>query len=294
MSSFIKPLPKHWKPTDFALSEVILGEPVQHIAKTVCLLESRCDDYADYLRAIFREREQKWNHAIDQWNSEECQHGELLRNLCQAVDTDYRFESLMAKYKSLVSYHAPTGNSVRGSVGAELVSRCIVEALASTLYRVLADAVDDPKCRRVFSALAQDEARHFGMFLKMLNDEAASIRGLGFFARCRHAIRRMIDLEDAQIMVASCVVAQRADAPIHKKREANWYLLRLYGLYRWKHLRYAVQMMLQAIKVRPTRPFAVLCTSLLWVGIKLRWVWARVSSRRLPLTHGGSALSPGY
>jgi hypothetical protein len=276
MMSFIKPLPNHWKPSDFLLSDSALGEPVLHISKTVCLLESRCDDYADYLRAIFCDRDQIWNAAIDQWNSEECQHGELLRLLCQAVDANFGFGPLMDRYETLVSYHEPNGKSVRGSVGAEMVSRCVVEALASTLYRVLADAADDPKCRLVFSSLAQDEARHFGMFLKMLDTESASVQGLGVLARCVHAVRRMVALEDAQIMVASCVVAQRSDTPIHQRLEANWYLLRLYGLYRWKHLRYAAKMLLQTVNVCPTRPLTVLYTLVLWVSIKVRWSWARV------------------
>lgn len=278
-SSFIKTMPKHWKPDDFELSEAILNEPVLHIAKTVCLLESRCNDYADYLRAVFCEREEKWNHAIDQWNSDECQHGELLCKLAQAVDADFKFESLMARYKSLVSYHLPTGQSVRGSVGAELVCRCVVEALASTLYRVLADAVDDPKCRQVFSAIAQDEARHFAMFLKMLNAEAASTGRLGLIARCVYAFRRMIHLEDNQIMTASCVIALRSDAPIHLRRETNWYLARLYGLYRWKHLRYAARMLLQTINVNRSRPMTILATLALWTGIRIRWTWALVFSK---------------
>jgi hypothetical protein len=282
MTSFIKPLPNHWRPEDFELSAPVLSAPVLHVSKTVCLLESRCDDYADYLRAIFRDRDRGWTDAIDQWNSEECQHGELLRGLCRAADAGFLFGPLMARYESLVSYHAATGESARGSVGAELVSRCVVEALASTLYRVLADAVDDPECRLAFSALAQDEARHFGMFLKMLDAEAESIRGLGVVARCGHAVRRMLALEDSQIMVASCVVARRADAPIHRGREANWYLLRLYGLYRWKHLRYAARMLLRTIDVRPAPAVAFLCTLALWVGVKSRWAWARAFRRRPP------------
>ena len=86
MVSFIRPLPNHWKPADFDLSSAAVGEPVRHIAKTVCLLESRCDDYADYLRAIFRDRSQGWRDAVDQWNSEECQHGEQVRLLGESAD----------------------------------------------------------------------------------------------------------------------------------------------------------------------------------------------------------------
>ncbi len=82
---------------------------------------------------------------------------------------DFDFDWCMSKYEALVSYHAPTGESVRGSVAAELVSRCVVEALASTLYRVLADSSLDRNVIAAYSALAQDEARHYGMFLRMLH-----------------------------------------------------------------------------------------------------------------------------
>jgi hypothetical protein len=120
------------------------------------------------------------------------------------------------------------------------------------------------------------------MFLKMLNAEAASAGKLGFFARCAHAIRRMRELEDGQIMVASYVVAERTATPVRLKAEANWYLLRLYGLYRWKHLRYAARMLLRTVHIRPNRPLAGLCASLLWTGLKLRWLWARTMTPRLP------------
>lgn len=275
MQSFIKPLPNHWRPADFDLAAAAINQPVQHIAKTVCLLEARCDDYAEYLRLIVADRSPQWSDAINQWNAEECQHGEVLRLLSEAADPAFQFDSLMERYTSLVSYHLPTGRSVRGSLSAELVSRCVVEALASTLYRVMAEATDQDDSRRVFTALARDEARHFGMFLRMLNAEAEVIGRIGVVVRCRYAIRRILALEDEQIMVASCVVAGRGEAPIHLRSEANWYIVRSYGLYRWRHLRYASRMLLQSVGVRPTIAAVGLCTITLWVGLKLRWTWAR-------------------
>jgi hypothetical protein len=282
MTTFLKPLSRHWNPEDFILPEIILNDPVRHVAKTVCLLESRCDDYADYLRAVFSERDGAWKAAVDHWNEEECQHGELLRRMSESVDSTFHFEEFMSRYQSLVSYHEPTGTSVRGSVGAELVSRCVVEALASTLYRVLADHCESPECKKVFSALAQDEARHFGMFLKMLNEECSASGRLGFFARSYHAVRRMMDLEDGQIMTASFIVGRRGTSPMHLQREANWYLGRLYALYRWKHLRYAARMLIQAVRLKPNRVLTLLATSVLWLGIALRGAWARLPTRWAP------------
>lgn len=180
--NFINPVSNHWQPEDFNLSHSVLSPSILHITETVCLLESRCDDYADYLRAIFRDRESRWNIAIDQWNTEECQHGVMLRRLSESVDSSFDFPNSISHYEGIVTYHAPTGESVRGSVAAEMVSRCVVEALASTLYRVLADATTDPSGTNVYSALAQDEARHFGMFLKMLETESEN-QNVGFYTR---------------------------------------------------------------------------------------------------------------
>lgn len=282
-ATFIRQSPNHWKPDDFDLSNVNLDESLLHITKTICLLESRCDDYAEYLQAILCDRSDAWTSAISRWNFEECQHGVTLRAVCEAGDHDFDFDLCMSRYESLVSYHAPTGESVRGSVAAEMVSRCVVEALASTLYRVLADSTLDRNASAVYSALAQDEARHYGMFLKMLNAEREKNPRIAILARCRFALQRMIELEDSQIMLASCVVAGRANNSIFQRREANWYLSRLYRFYHWHHLQYAVRMLLRTIDLRPT-PFCVwTVTTVTWLAIRIRLLLANIACFIAPL-----------
>ena len=278
---FIKPVSNHWQPGDFDLSTSTLSAPILHITKTVCLLESRCDDYADYLRAIFLDRESQWNNAIDQWNYEECQHGVMLRRLSESVDSSFDFTDSMSNYEGIVSYHDATGESVRGSVAAEMVSRCVVEALASTLYRVLADAIDDPSGTNVYGALAKDEARHFGMFLKMLDTESEN-QNVGMLTRIKFALQRMLELEDSQIIVASYIVAGRSKQTIRLRREANEYLAKLYSLYRWKHLRYAAKMLLHTVGIRPRQLPLNTATFVLWAGVRIRGAWANVSRRIFP------------
>jgi hypothetical protein len=101
-----------------------------------------------------------WTHAKASYR----RHG-----LPTGIHENYRpvleFAATMQKYQALLSYHEPTGQSVRGSIAGELVARCVVEALASTLYDVLADAAPDVTTRVMYTTLAQDEARHLGMFL---------------------------------------------------------------------------------------------------------------------------------
>ena len=188
----------------------------------------------------------------------------------------------MSQYESLVAYHSPTGESVRGSVAAEMVSRCVVEALASTLYRVLADATKDRNVSGVYKALAQDEARHYGMFLKMLNAEVINDPKTGFLSRCWFALKRVLELEDGQIMVASCVVAGRSRFRIQKRREANWYLAKLYRLYRWKHLRYVVRMLLPVVSLRATPLIVWPVTTLFWLALRLRLFLASVANLVAP------------
>lgn len=270
IKTFITPLPNHWTPDDFDLSSVEVDASLLHITQTICLLESRCDDYAAYLQAIFRDREAPWTAAIHRWNFEECQHGETLRKLCESSDLDFNFDDSMSQYQCLVSYHAPTGESVRGSVAAEMVSRCVVEALASTLYRVLADAARDENVRAVYTTLAQDEARHYGMFLKMLEAEASCDPAIGFLARCSFALKRIMELEDAQIMIASCVIAGRASDTIQERREANWYMAKLCHLYRWNHLQYTVRMLLRVVGLPVSRGLTWHATLLMWSAMKMR------------------------
>lgn len=282
--SFIKTHPRHWSVVDFDFDKDTgpgLSASQLHIAKTICLLESRCDNYADYLRAVFREREQSWLDAVDRWNFEECQHGEVLRALCESADADFDFDATMHAYQELVAYHAPTGQSVRGSISGELVARCVVEALASALYRVLADATADGTVRAMYSTLAQDEARHYGMFLRMLSALTGTERASSWM-RIIYAIRRMLQLEDSQIMAASGIVAGRCPTSGMLRREANWYLCRLYGLYRWKHARYAMQMLLRTVKLDHWRILLPVGTALLLAAVKARWLLAAGSSKLWP------------
>lgn len=283
--SFIKTHPRHWAVADFDFSgkgRPALSPALLHIAKTICLLESRCDDYADYLRAVFRERDQSWLDAVDRWNFEECQHGEVLRALCESVDPTFDFDQSMQVYQELVAYHEPTGQSVRGSIGGELVARCVVEALASALYRVLADAAQDATTRAIFSTLAQDEARHFGMFLRMLETEGAENAGISRTMRIVHAIRRMLQLEDGQIMAASGIVAGRKPTTRALRAEAHWYLSQLYVFYRWKHARYAMQMLLRTVQLDRFRILVPMGTAALLLAVKVRWLGAAACSRLWP------------
>jgi hypothetical protein len=278
---FLKIARNHWHPADFDLSQmnrVEVQEDILYISKVVALLESRSDQYAGYLHSVFHMKDSEWHEANKRWNFEEKQHGVVLRNLCEATDADFCFDDNISVYLSQVAYHSDhDGVSVRGSVAAELVARCVVEALASTLYRVLGDSVNNATYKAVFQALSRDEARHFGMFKSMLDAEHAAGKALSCFQRSLVALRRMLELEDDQIMFASCVAKGRPKEIYDRRFEANFYISRLYKYYRWRHLIFAGKLISLILTNRPSKAMQFSVGLILYVALKARWCWAVVS-----------------
>jgi hypothetical protein len=256
-----------------------LSQDIQHIITTTALIESRAALYGDYLLATFAEKDVRWLNGIRQWTNEETNHGEILSRIAMQFGMRATPETLLTRYVAEVPYHANNGVSVRGSVGKELVARCVVEALASTYYRALADSTDEATTRQALAFLAQDEARHFGMFRRMLIEEREADTRLTHFAIISTALKRMMALGDEQISYASWLVGQarnerKAESTSHstlfsRRFEANVYAAKLYPLYHYKHLHYAAGMLLQIGNLRSTKIQHSLAISL-WCGVRLR------------------------
>jgi hypothetical protein len=267
-----------------------LSQNIQHIIATTALLESRAALYGDYLLATFAKNDARWLNGIRQWTNEETSHGKMLSHIAMQLGMHSPPEALLARYLAEVPYHNNNGVSVRGSVGKELVARCVVEALASTYYRALADSVCEPTTCRTLTFLAQDEARHFGMFRRMLIEEqytnTQTDSQLTNFAIISTALKRMMALGDEQISYASWLVGQARDEKksestshstfFSKRLEANVYAAKLYPLYRYKHLHYAAGMLLQIGNLRSVKIQHCLAISL-WSGVRLRAFAAKIA-----------------
>ena len=270
--SFLKPAARPWRATDFSYSRVA-SEPFDadllYILRTTALVESRADQYGDYLRAVFAERGAPWRDAVDQWNREEREHGRALRRLAEAAGGGFAFERVMDAYLDGVAYHDCDGHSVRGSIAGELVARCIVEALASTFYRVLRDACRDETGRQILHTLALDEARHYGMFKALLDAECAQ-RKLTLRQRLRVGLGRMLELSDDQIMFAAWLVDTPADTHYRRKAVARRYQAALYPRYRYAHLCFAARLICPVLFGRRSEPLNRSFAVLLWLGVRLR------------------------
>ncbi len=276
--SFLKPAARPWSPAQFPFFGSLSAVPrdVLHVLRTTALVEARADQYGDYLRSVFSARGELWRRAVDVWNAEECRHGEVLRRLCEAADGQFDFARCQAAYHATVRYHACDGTSVRGSVAGELVARCVVEALASTFYRVLHDAVADATARAALQALAQDEARHYGLFRAMLIAEEGAQGAMPWWRRWRVGVGRMGELGDDQISRAAWAVDPRK--PTYRRgRIAALYAHALFPHYRWRHLRYAARLLAPVLFGSGGKMREVTLAAALWTGVRVRALAARLS-----------------
>lgn len=270
--SLLKPAARPLRTTDFAWSQVLpagYDAALLHILRTTALVESRADQYADYLRAVFAARGSEWRQAVDGWNHEEREHGVVLRRLCEAAGGDFGFDAALQAYLDGVDYHACDGVSVRGSIAGELVARCVVEALASTFYRVLRDRCADPLGRAVLHAVSQDEARHYGMFLAMLQAEQARAP-LSLWQRLRVGLGRMLELSDDQIMFASWLVDADSAPRYARTAAARRYNADLYPHYRFSHLHYAARLLCPALFGLRHDGLSRVFAAGLWLGVRMR------------------------
>lgn len=278
---FLKPAARPWRATDFNYSRVMpyqFDADLLHILRTTALVESRADQYGDYLRAVFATRGADWREAIDRWNHEEAEHGRALRRLCEAADAPFAFDRHMRAYLDGIAYHACDGRSVRGSIAGELVARCIVEALASTFYRVLRDGCRDETGRAMLHTLALDEARHYGMFHAMLRAETAQ-SPLSRWRRLRVGLGRMLELSDDQIMFAAWLVDAAAVPRYSRSRTARRYQAALYHRYRFEHVHFAARLICPVLSGSRSGVLSRVFAAGLWLGLRLRGSLSRLGSR---------------
>jgi hypothetical protein len=130
-----------------------------------------------------------------------------------------------------VPYHDDdTTLSVRGSVEHELVCRCVIEALATTLYQALAARAREPALQVILKRLAADEARHYRFFFDLLTEERRA-HGQDLAGSVLAMVRRLRALDDDQIMRASHSASKPAAAAYDAAATRGRLLPRVYGSY---------------------------------------------------------------
>ncbi len=226
-------------------------DPVLHLVRTACLVESRAPYYSGYLASVFRRR--GWAHTFQRWGEEEGTHGVALRGWLSRHDPGFDFEATFARYLAEVPYHREDEGSYYGSEQRELVARCFVEAMAATYYQAVgAAAVGRPELQALCHRLAADEARHYALFRRLL-EQLREAQGTQRLEAMQVVWQRLTALQDEQLVYASWLVGG-AHGTFDLAVEGRRYRAMMVSLYRPAQVRFVGTLVAQVLGApRPPR-----------------------------------------
>lgn len=256
---------------DFDASRV--DPEILRAVKAASLVEFAAPDYVTYLCNVFADRPHV-QQLIRRWGEEEIQHGHALARWAELADPSFSFDAAFARFQAGYSIPKDEMHSVRGSQGAELIARCVVESGTSSYYTAIKDASAEPVLKQIAANIAADEFRHYKLFY----DEFHALDGAkpSWIERLRVALGRVAEADDDELAQAYFAANTPNDGSViyERARFASAYAARAAMLYRRQHLERLVAMVGKAVGLKPH--------GLLMSGIaKLAWVFWRLRTKRL-------------
>src|SRR3990167_9383383 len=121
---------------------------ILRVIKAGSVVEHNGADYGLYLKNVFRE-DSLFLKEIEAWSKDEIKHGKTLAEWVKLADPSYNFED---RFKACVEgfpIDTEAKESIRGSCGAELLTRCMVEIGTSSFYTAMKDATDEPLLKEI-------------------------------------------------------------------------------------------------------------------------------------------------
>ncbi len=219
----------HVSPIDWAsFRPERVDEDLLYMVRTTCLLESRSAMYGEYLLRVLPAR---FGSEVATWAEEELHHGRALRRWLALSDPTFDFDAAFNRYCEL-PYHEGESTPRRGGVAHELLSRCVVEALASGYYFALGDRSTEPLLKQICARLMADERRHLEMFGAMLS----STPRLGRRQQLGVVVGRVRELNDDQILFAAHCANHLGR--FHGRSVQQTHLHHVYSMHRKHHLAY--------------------------------------------------------
>jgi hypothetical protein len=219
------------------------------LVKAAAMVERNGDDYALYLKSVFRD-DPDFCHAADNWAVEEVQHGDALGRWASLADPGFDYPAAFAKYRNGYQIDVKADASLRGSRSGELIARCIVETGTSSYYTALGEGSEEPVLREICRLIAADEYRHFKLFYDHLK-RYLERENLSFAKRLRVALGRVGETEDDELAFAfHCSNDPPGLAYAHDRCLAG-YMGRAMGFYRERHIERGMGMIFKAIGLEP-------------------------------------------
>jgi rubrerythrin len=255
---------KHWTLDDIpwqSFDPSKVDRRILSVVKAASMVERNGGDYGTYLCNVFGD-DPEFQDAARRWAAEEQQHGRALGKWAQLADPGFDFEGAFACFTEGYRLPLDATSSVRGSRTGELVARCVVETGTSSYYTALGEAAEEPVLKEICRHIAADELRHYKLFYSHLKRYLAR-EPLGFFARLRVALGRVLETDDDELCYAYYAANTAPGGnPYDRARCARAYAARAYGFYRAHHIERAVSMVLKAVGAPPSGRIARILSTL--------------------------------
>jgi len=256
---------KHWQIGQVAWDRFDPSKVDPHIVplvKAAAMVERNGDDYATYLKRVFRD-DPDFCRAADNWAVEEVQHGDALGRWASLADPTWDYAASFERYRAGYTLPLDVDTSVRGSHTGELIARCMVETGTSSYYTAVGEATAEPVLREICRLIAADEYRHFKLFYDHMKRYLAR-ENLNFVQRLRVAAGRVGETEDDELAFAYHCANHPTGLDYDHDRCIVGYMGRAMGFYRYHHLERGMGMIFKAVGLAPRGRLSSLATMGAW------------------------------
>lgn len=243
---------KHWRIEQVAWDRFDpskLDPDVVPLVKAAAMVERNGDDYALYLKSVFRD-DPDFQQAAENWAVEEIQHGDALGKWAMLADPSWDFHAAFARYRESFKIDTKADASIRGSRTGELIARCMVETGTSSYYTALGEASEEPVLQEICRQIAADEYRHFKLFYDHMKRYLAR-ENLTFMQRLKVAAGRIGESEDDELAYAYHCGNEPVGTPYDHDRCIAAYMGRAMTHYRFRHVERGMGMIFKSIGLEP-------------------------------------------
>jgi rubrerythrin len=250
----------HWRIEDLPwhlLDPSKVDADVLKVAKAASMVEYNAQDYGKYLCGVFHD-DPEFQATVNNWVSEEVQHGKVLGLWCERVDPTFNHEKSFKMYREKIVINTDVKKSIRGSRVGEMVARCMVETGTSSYYSALGEATQEPVLKIICEKIAGDEFRHYKTFYDNLKRYLDKEK-LNKFQRLMVAVGRVAETEDDELAFAY-YAANDGVGEYDRKTYNREYSRRAYSYYQPQHIERGLAMLFKASGLKPHTPAFKLAT----------------------------------
>lgn len=218
------------------------------LIKAGSVVERNGSDYGLYLKGVFK-GDALFEKEIDGWSNDEIKHGEVLAHWIKMADPSFNFKERFAAYVEGFPIDIHAQESIRGSRGSELLTRCMVEIGTSSFYSAVRDGTDEPLLKQICHKIAADELRHYKLFYTHYQRYQAHEK-INLLKRFKIALGRLFENEDDELAFAY-YTANNETAPYNRKHYTQLYGKAVYSFYQKIHIHRGMALFCKAIGLNP-------------------------------------------